>query len=166
MSIDRRRHAVTRFARRGFTLIEILIVVLILAILAAIVIPSFGTFSKEARQVAFISDARIFGDGILVYMAKSRMNVPNGNTGELPAELEPYIDPAKFAEITPIGGRWDTEADNFGIFTAVGVHFNGDGETQNDDYMLEVDSLFDDRGLFEGNFQKLDDGRYYFILDQ
>ena len=39
-----------RSARRGFTLVEILIVVIILGILAAIVIPQFTNASTEARE--------------------------------------------------------------------------------------------------------------------
>ena len=39
----------------GFTLIEILIVVIILGILAAIVVPQFTNASKEAKQSALIS---------------------------------------------------------------------------------------------------------------
>ncbi len=42
--------AVRRNAPRGFTLVEILIVVIILGILAAIVIPQFTNASTEARQ--------------------------------------------------------------------------------------------------------------------
>lgn len=40
----------TRSASRGFTLVEILIVVIILGILAAIVIPQFTNASTEARE--------------------------------------------------------------------------------------------------------------------
>jgi general secretion pathway protein G len=45
----------TRTNRKGFTLIEILIVVIILGILAAIVIPQFTNASKEAKQSSLVT---------------------------------------------------------------------------------------------------------------
>ncbi len=39
-------------ARKGFTLIEILIVVVILGILAAVVIPQFNSAAAESREAA------------------------------------------------------------------------------------------------------------------
>src|SRR5437763_5233664 len=47
--------AMTRTNRKGFTLIEILIVVIILGILAAIVIPQFTNASKEAKSSALVT---------------------------------------------------------------------------------------------------------------
>lgn len=44
------RNRITRRAPKGFTLVEILIVVIILGILAAIVIPQFTSASEDARQ--------------------------------------------------------------------------------------------------------------------
>lgn len=43
-------------AKRGFTLVEILIVVVILGILAAIVIPQFTGASTEAKESSLVSD--------------------------------------------------------------------------------------------------------------
>ena len=40
---------------KGFTLIEILIVVIILGILAAIVIPQFTNASKDAKQASLVT---------------------------------------------------------------------------------------------------------------
>jgi general secretion pathway protein G len=47
--VNQRRVAMNRTAKRAFTLVEILIVVIILGILAAIVIPQFTQASTEAR---------------------------------------------------------------------------------------------------------------------
>jgi general secretion pathway protein G len=45
-----KRHTPASSARRAFTLVEILIVVIILGILAAIVVPQFGAASEDARK--------------------------------------------------------------------------------------------------------------------
>ena len=44
-----------RTARNAFTLVEILIVVVILGILAAIVVPKFSNASEQSAQTAFVT---------------------------------------------------------------------------------------------------------------
>ncbi len=52
---------------KGFTLVEILIVVIILGILAAIVIPQFTEASNEARDSALVSDLQTMRSQIELY---------------------------------------------------------------------------------------------------
>lgn len=44
--------------KRGFTLIELIIVIAIIAILAAIAVPAFGGISQKAKDNADLSNAR------------------------------------------------------------------------------------------------------------
>jgi len=57
-------------ATRGFTLVEILIVVVILGILAAIVIPQFTEASTEARESSLVSDLQSLRSQIELYKAQ------------------------------------------------------------------------------------------------
>ena len=54
-------------AKRGFTLVEILIVVVILGILAAIVIPQFTEASTEAKVSRLASDLQTMRSQIELY---------------------------------------------------------------------------------------------------
>jgi len=57
----------TRKPNAGFTLIEILIVVIILGILAAIVIPQFGNASKDAKQASLVSTVQTLRSQIAMF---------------------------------------------------------------------------------------------------
>ncbi len=150
--------------RRAFTLVEILIVVVILGILAAIVVPQFSNASEEARQGAFLTNLKYFAEQCEMFAIRTGQYPSDGGSGDLPAELEPFIRVEDFENGTPIGGVWDTEFADNGVGAAVGVHFNGVGETRDDPFMLEIDAQFDDNDLATGVFRKLADDRYYYVL--
>ena len=63
--------------KKAFTLVEILIVVAILGILAAIVIPTFRGHIQEAKEAAAKDDLRILRNAIELY-ASQHNNVPPG----------------------------------------------------------------------------------------
>ncbi len=60
-------YAARRLAKKGFTLVEILIVVIILGILAAIVIPQFTSASDDARKNSLISQVQTLRSQIELY---------------------------------------------------------------------------------------------------
>jgi len=66
-------------AKRGFTLVEILIVVVILGILAAIVIPQFTQASTEAKTNSLCSDLQTLRSQIELYKVQHN-DVPPGCT--------------------------------------------------------------------------------------
>ncbi|MHC4120029.1 MAG: type II secretion system protein [Planctomycetota bacterium] len=63
-------------ARSGFTLVEILIVVVILGILAAIVIPQFTEASTEAKTSALATDLQSVRSQIELYKIQHNDNLP------------------------------------------------------------------------------------------
>src|SRR4051812_32333230 len=78
-----------RTSRGGFTLVEILIVVVILGILATVVIPQFSNASQEARENTLKDDLRYLRIQIQVYKAQHRdvpPGYPNADPNQAPTE--------------------------------------------------------------------------------
>ena len=68
-------------AKRGFTLVEILIVVVILGILAAIVIPQFTEASTEAKTSSLCTDLQSVRSQIELYKIQHNDNLPGVANG-------------------------------------------------------------------------------------
>src|SRR5438045_8373082 len=66
-----------RTPKSGFTLVEILIVVIILGILAAIVIPQFTNASQDARESALLSQLQTLRSQIELYKLQHKDALPN-----------------------------------------------------------------------------------------
>ena len=69
-----------RSAKKGFTLVEILIVVIILGILAAIVIPQFTQASGEARNSNLVTNLQTIRSQLLLYKTQHNEQYPGSTT--------------------------------------------------------------------------------------
>jgi len=160
--MERRR--LVSAAGRAFTLIEILIVVVILGILAAIVVPQFTSASQDAAQAAFVRNLRTFSNAAVLYRSRTGYYPRGSNTGVIPAGFETYVDAGLWSMPTPIGGRWDYEYNDSGIGAGIGVHFENPDDYPGEAYMVQVDRLFDDGDLSTGGFRALEPGSRYFLI--
>ncbi|MEM6757298.1 MAG: type II secretion system protein [Planctomycetota bacterium] len=151
----------------GFTLIEILIVVVILGILAAIVVPQFSNATTPALYSAFANDLTSMGRSLQVYMIETGNPVPDGSSGSLHSDLESYIRVGAFERGSPLGGVYDTEqaGGDAGPIGGVGVHFNN-GDYPGDDVLLEIDELIDNGDLTTGMCQKFGADRFYLLVPE
>jgi general secretion pathway protein G len=70
------RQAIQARKARGFTLVEILIVVIILGILAAIVIPQFTNASEDARRNSLTSQLQTIRSQVELYKLQHRESWP------------------------------------------------------------------------------------------
>ena len=83
-----------RNRKSGFTLVEILIVVIILGILAAIVIPQFTSASTEARQGNLKSQLQTLRSQIALYKLQHRDLPPSQTSATFWDQLTKFSDDA------------------------------------------------------------------------
>jgi len=153
--------------RGGFTLVEILIVVVILGVLAAIVVPQAANAMGDVRQTSFARQVQLFTDAAVMHRSQTGFWIGDGGSGTIPAGLEDYINPEDWENGTPIDGSWDSEArPDFDITLGIGVHFQDSATLKDAAYMTGVDAIFDDGDLTTGAFQQFTTDRFYFIVER
>jgi general secretion pathway protein G len=72
-----------RYSNKAFTLVEILIVVIILGILAAIVVPQFNTASYSARETTAMTDLRDLRSQLQLYFAQHNGTYPTDFSNQM-----------------------------------------------------------------------------------
>jgi prepilin-type N-terminal cleavage/methylation domain-containing protein/prepilin-type processing-associated H-X9-DG protein len=88
-------NSTTAARRRAFTLIELLTVIAIIGILAAIIIPTVGSVRESAKASACLSGIRQISLAAIVYSNENKNLLPNAGNGSDPAwarTLAAYIN--------------------------------------------------------------------------
>ncbi|MEM1098923.1 MAG: prepilin-type N-terminal cleavage/methylation domain-containing protein [Planctomycetota bacterium] len=133
------------YAKKGFTLVEILIVVVILGILAAIVIPQFTQASESARASSLKSQLQTIRSQLELYQVQHLGDYPDlstdwdqmteltdkaGDTTATDADLGPYLQkpPANpfttnSGDATNVGGIASVDTDDGWAYDATTGEF-------------------------------------------
>lgn len=73
--------------QKGFTLVELMVVVVIIGILVAIAIPVFGLVQDNARNKASLADHRVVVGAVQMYQA----GTSDGSLPTAEADIYPYL---------------------------------------------------------------------------
>lgn len=152
-----------KLKNNGFTLIEILIVVAIIADLAIMVLPSFARARLRQQNTQFTNDIRIISGAFEQYSAERNRWPDDAGPSTIPSGMDLYLGSRIAFNATPVGGAWEWEYNVGGVKAAIAVNFTGAYEDPI--RMQGVDEIFDDGILTTGAFRQASGNKYIYVLE-
>lgn len=137
-----RRHAIEPRRRAGFTLIELVTVVLILGILVGVAMPRLLDGNRDADIEATISHLKTIATAAEIAYNQTGAWPADSRHGDMPPELADYLRPNLFDTPCPVGGRYDWD----------------NGSISGFDVAISIYELAPDRSLWNEIDRRIDDG--------
>lgn len=115
--------------RKGFTLVELMVVVAILGILVAVAVPVYSSVTTKAELKTVAANLRTINSAIMQYQVNNTTGTPTaGATGNLvPTYLQEWPTNAGSYTIATLGTSWEAEftpTANLGSLTVAGAPYN------------------------------------------
>jgi len=156
--INRNRNAYVS-NRRGFTLVEIMIVVLIIGVLAALAGVAYTKSRAAAQATATAHDLRTFAGAFEMFAMYEGYWPDDGLPSTVPYGMNEFFKTSAWKDGAPVGGEYDWEFDTFGIWAAVSIyHPEADAAV-----LTRVDEILDDGNLSTGLFRSYSSGVMYIL---
>ncbi len=150
------------FARsRGFTLIELMIVVMVIGLLAAIAIPNYKRYRDNAKIGRTASEMRGLSAAFVAYLAATGSYPPDSHL-VLPLGMDEYINPAIWTNQTPLGGNYNWEGPDSYPYAGLSI-FQATAPLSQ---IITLDNMLDDGNLATGKFRLGTNGRPTLIIEE
>src|SRR5688500_7339908 len=102
-------------ACKGFTLVELLVVIGIIAVLISILLPALSKARQQAMTAKCLSNVRSIGQGMLMYAAENKNHLVPGFVADGDDDQQPGLD--NYATIL-VGLKYLPAPDHYGAFGA------------------------------------------------
>ena len=101
------RAAPHRSLARGFTLVELVIVILVIAILTSLAVACVTSLTKQAKINSTLVEARKYQQAAMIFLNRNGRWPNDVSDGIYPPEFVGYIPNDTFLEGPGMGGVWD-----------------------------------------------------------
>lgn len=142
----------------GFTLVEVMVVVLIISVLATLSVPAIRLLRTRAKTAVILSDFRTFDAAFSAYVQETGTWPAEVAAGVMPAGMSDRLNTTAWLRPTPMGGKynWERNQLHFGVRYNAAISISA---TTDAPLVLDVNQLYDldrkgdDGNLFGGVFR-------------
>ena len=94
---------------RGFSLVEIMMVVLIISVLSMLAVPGIARVKRKAKTAAVVNDFRVFAAAFEAYAHENGAWPAEAAAGVIPPEMTSRLNGSAWTRVTPMGGKYNWE---------------------------------------------------------
>lgn len=142
---------------RGFTLVEMGMVTLIIGVMAAVAMPALRHATQTARANAVVNDLRVFAAAFQTYAQQNGVYPPEAAIGVMPSGMAGTLGNTAWLRVSPIHGRYNWENNRIEAGTryraAIGIRTKSPSTVTKDrSQLVAIDRRIDDGNLATGSF--------------